>query len=100
MKWWLSSGDKPEGPFPAEHVTPVAEVWADGDYAIGLRRGRRSSPRREYLGGIHRFPSVGIVFIDGVQLAPVPRRPAVNVVLAQFTRVDSSGQPSRGQHDG
>ncbi len=20
MKWWLSSGDKPEGPFPAEHV--------------------------------------------------------------------------------
>ena len=21
MKWWLSSGDKPEGPFPAEHVT-------------------------------------------------------------------------------
>jgi len=21
MNWWLSSGDKPEGPFPAEHVT-------------------------------------------------------------------------------
>ncbi len=39
MKWWLSSGDKPEGPFPAEHVTPVAEVWADGDHAIGCAVG-------------------------------------------------------------
>ena len=39
MQWWLSSGDMPEGPFPAEHVTEWLKsgqmAIAPSGYAVG-----------------------------------------------------------------